>query len=83
MTTSRSNQKKETLNFEQSLTELNQLVDNMEQGGLSLEESLKSFEKGIGLIRHCQEALQRAEQTVKVLTEQQTLESYQQNDKDE
>jgi exodeoxyribonuclease VII small subunit len=57
----------DNFNFEKALSELNQIVSQMEQGGLSLEESLKSFEKGVALTRRCQEALQDAEQKVHVL----------------
>jgi len=56
-------------NFEQSLEKLNGLVEKMEQGNLSLEASLKHFEEGVTLIRQCQEALNKAEQKVKILTE--------------
>ena len=55
--------------FEQSLAELEALVDALEAGDLSLEQSLTSFEKGITLTRTCQAALNEAEQTVKILTE--------------
>lgn len=58
------------LNFEQALAELEQLVERMEQGDLALEEALKQFERGIELTRHCQSALQRAEQKVQQLLEQ-------------
>ncbi|PHQ80074.1 MAG: exodeoxyribonuclease VII small subunit [Coxiella sp. (in: Bacteria)] len=61
--------KKDAFNFENSLKELNQLVDNMEQGNLSLENSLAQFETGIKLIRNCQSALTAAEQKVKILTQ--------------
>ncbi len=54
--------------FEEALAELEQLVEVMESGDLSLEESLKSFERGIALTRHCQESLQAAEQKVTMLT---------------
>lgn len=57
------------INFEQSLDEINQLVNKMEQGNLPLEDSLKHFETGIKRIRECQQALTQAEQTVKILTE--------------
>jgi exodeoxyribonuclease VII small subunit len=57
----------DNFNFEKALSELNQIVSQMEQGGLSLEESLKSFEKGVALTRRCQEALQDAEQKVHIL----------------
>lgn len=53
--------------FEKSLQELEQLVSNMEQGDLSLEQSLKEFERGVELTRHCQKALQEAEQKVEIL----------------
>jgi exodeoxyribonuclease VII small subunit len=61
--------KKTELDFESSLSELTQLVEQMEQGGLSLEQSLESFERGIKLVRHCQSALQTAEQKVQILME--------------
>ncbi|MDH5765570.1 MAG: exodeoxyribonuclease VII small subunit [Gammaproteobacteria bacterium] len=61
--------RKTPVNFEKSLTELEDLVDAMEQGDLSLEEALKSFEKGISLAASCQQALQKAEQKVTQLVE--------------
>ena len=54
--------------FEQSLQELEALVLRMESGDLSLEDSLKEFERGVQLTRLCQEALVAAEQRVKILT---------------
>lgn len=53
--------------FEHSLEELEQLVARMEGGALSLDESLASFERGIGLYRHCQQSLQQAELRVRLL----------------
>jgi exodeoxyribonuclease VII small subunit len=53
--------------FEHSLDELEQLVERMEGGELSLDESLASFERGIGLYRHCQQALDKAELRVRLL----------------
>ena len=63
-------QKKKTAGFcfEQALTDLNSVVENMESGQLPLEESLSQFEKGIALIRQCQHALSQAEQKVQILT---------------
>ncbi|MBE9568344.1 MAG: exodeoxyribonuclease VII small subunit [Proteobacteria bacterium] len=58
-----------TPNFEKALSELESLVDDMEQGHLSLEESLKRFEKGIALSTECQQALQNAELKIKQLVE--------------
>jgi exodeoxyribonuclease VII small subunit len=66
--------------FETAMAELQQIVERMEKGGLSLEDSLQLFEKGITLTRQCQQALQQVEQKVKILVEkngQPTLESYQ------
>ena len=56
--------------FEQSLAELEKIVDAMEQGDISLEEALESFEKGIKLARTCQRTLSEAEQKVRILIEQ-------------
>lgn len=55
--------------FETSLAELEQLVSRLEQGELTLEESLASFERGVALVRTCQQALQEAEQKVQIVTE--------------
>ncbi len=55
------------LGFEQALKELEELVSRMEQGELTLEESLKCFERGIELTRACQRTLKEAEQKVERL----------------
>ncbi len=55
--------------FESAMSELEALVTTMESEDLSLEDSLKFFERGIALTRECQTALQKAEQTVKMLIE--------------
>ena len=52
------------------LAELEALVENLERGDLSLEQSLKAFEAGIKLTRQCQETLAVAEQKVQLLIEQ-------------
>ncbi len=57
-----------TPGFEQSLQELESLVEKMEQGDLSLEDSLSHFERGVQLSRACQQALKSAEQKVAILT---------------
>lgn len=54
-------------NFEKALEHLEEIVSSMENGGLTLEDSLKAFEKGIKLTRECQGALRDAEQKVRVL----------------
>jgi len=55
------------LAFEKSLKELENLVEKMEQGDLSLEASLQHFERGVQLTRTCQQALKDAEQKVEIL----------------
>ena len=59
----------EEINFEAALQELEQLVSQMESGDLSLDQSLKAFERGIALTRACQSALRNAELKVQSLTE--------------
>jgi exodeoxyribonuclease VII small subunit len=71
------------VDFESALTELEALVERMEAGELSLEESLSAFERGVKLTRHCQSALKNAELKVKVLTEQNTLEDLDLDDLDD
>jgi exodeoxyribonuclease VII small subunit len=53
--------------FEASLKELETLVETMEKGDLSLEDSLSHFERGVQLSRTCQQALKDAEQKVEIL----------------
>ncbi len=53
--------------FETALAELETLVGTMEQGDISLEESLALFERGVTLTRTCQESLKEAEQKVQIL----------------
>ena len=61
---------KKPVDFEQSLDQLENLVEAMEGGDLSLEDSLKAFEQGIKLSRECQTALSTAEQKVQLLLEE-------------
>jgi exodeoxyribonuclease VII small subunit len=53
--------------FERSLDELESLVQKLEQGELSLDDSLTTFERGVALYRQCQGALEQAELRVKLL----------------
>jgi len=55
--------------FEASLDALEQLVEKMEHGEMSLEESLAAYERGVGLYRRCQGALEQAELRVRLLTD--------------
>ncbi|HEV7139085.1 MAG TPA: exodeoxyribonuclease VII small subunit [Steroidobacteraceae bacterium] len=55
------------LEFEQALAELEALVARLERGDLPLDEALKTFERGVELGLHCQEALKSAQQRVEIL----------------
>ncbi len=55
------------MNFENRLTRLEEIVAAMENGELSLEDSLKSFEEGVKISRECHKQLNDAEQKVKLL----------------
>jgi len=54
-------------NLEKSLAQLEEIVEQLEEGDIPLEQALKQFEKGIKLSRDCQSALRAAEQKVQVL----------------
>ena len=56
------------IDFEKSLKQLETLVDKLEKGDLSLEDSLKNFEQGVKLTRDCRQALQNAEQKISLLS---------------
>lgn len=56
------------LKFEDSLARLEQIVGQLEAGNLPLEESLKVFEEGIALARHCARYLEEAEKRIEILT---------------
>jgi len=74
---------RKTPNFETALAELEALVEKMEQGDLSLDESLKQFERGVQLTRSCQQSLKEAEQKIQILLEkdgQASLEAFDSDD---
>lgn len=74
--------KTQPLSFENALAELESLVEQLEQGDISLEDSLKRFERGIELTRTCQKALADAEQKVHILTESGQQEEFKDLSKD-
>jgi exodeoxyribonuclease VII small subunit len=55
--------------FEQALSDLEKLVEQLESGDLSLDQSLKQFKRGVELTRHCQGILEQAQQIVEQLIE--------------
>ena len=58
---------KSPASFEAALQELERLVQSLESGGASLEDSLKAYERGTVLLKHCQETLAQAEQKIRIL----------------
>ena len=60
---------KKDINFEDALSQLEEIVRKIESGAVSLDESLSLFESGVSLIKLCNEKLESAEQKVKLLTE--------------
>lgn len=64
-----TNEASPVAHFEQSLQELENLVEKMEAGDLSLEQSLTAYERGVGLYRQCQQALEQAELRVRLVTD--------------
>ena len=63
-------EKKAAVNFEKAIKDLEKIVEDLESGELSLEQSLKTFEKGIKLTRQCQGELEKDELKVKKLVEE-------------
>jgi len=59
-----------TTTFEKSVEQLDSIVERMESGELSLDESLKLFEKGVKLTRECQQTLADAEAKIEKLMKQ-------------
>ena len=62
--------KESPADFEKALHELEDLVEKMEKGELSLEEAMADFQRGIELSRICQDTLKAAEQKVQILIDQ-------------
>ena len=55
------------IKFETALEDLEQVVEQLESGELSLEDSLAAFEKGVGLVRYCNQKLSEVERKVELL----------------
>jgi exodeoxyribonuclease VII small subunit len=58
---------KDSLSFEQAIGRLEKIVDAMEQGKIGLEESVRFFEEGMGLIARCRKVLSEAELKIQQL----------------
>jgi exodeoxyribonuclease VII small subunit len=66
-------------NFEEAYAELQTLVAQMESGQMSLEDSLKAYQRGDELLQYCQKALAKVEQQVQILTERSQLQAFDAN----
>ena len=55
------------MKFEAALMELEQIVQNMESGQLSLEDSIAAYRRGSALLKHCQQQLSDAERKIQIL----------------
>lgn len=56
--------------YETAVTELEQILNQLENNELPLEEAIKQFESGVALIKHCQAILDNTEQKIKGLSEE-------------
>ena len=62
--------------LESNLKELETIVSKMERGDMTLEDSIKSYEKGMLLLKLCQDSLKEIEQKVLILSAENTLEQF-------
>ncbi len=62
------------MNFEQAIKELTGIVGKIEQGDIELQDSLKQYERGMELIKHCKDILQKAEQRIEKITKEKNSE---------
>jgi|TARA_B100001093_G_scaffold282251_1_gene269646 exodeoxyribonuclease VII small subunit len=72
--------KDKNINIEKVLSELESIVNKMEEDNLNLEDSLSSYEKGILLVKTAQENLKKIEQRVQILSKNNELEDFESND---
>lgn len=66
-----SEQKQEVnqaVKLEEAMAELDKILEQLEDNEIALEDSIKSFEKGVRLVKHCQQILENTEQKIKGLT---------------
>jgi len=63
------------LTFEQAIGQLKEIVSKIEQGQIPLQDSLDQYEKGMALIKHCRDILQKAEKRIEKISKDQPPES--------
>lgn len=61
---------KEDITFEQAIKKLTDIVSKIEDGQISLEQSLKQYEEGMELIKYCRGVLQRAEKKIEEISKE-------------
>jgi len=66
----------ENINLEKLIAELESIVNKMESDDLNVEDSLKSYETGISLIKNAQKKLKKIEQKVEILSKEGNLENF-------
>ena len=57
------------MSFEETIKQLTGIVDKIEQGQIALADSIEQYEKGMTLIKHCRQILQKAEQRIEKISE--------------
>ena len=72
--------KDKNINIEKVLSELESIVNKMEEDNLNLEDSLSSYEKGILLVKTAQENLKKIEKRVQILSKNNELKDFESND---
>ena len=72
--------KDKNINIEKVLSEIESIVNKMEEDNLNLEDSLSSYEKGILLVKTAQENLKKIEQRVQILSKNNELKDFESND---
>tara|TARA_R110000868_G_scaffold341425_1_gene602266 strand:+ start:6150 stop:6377 length:228 start_codon:yes stop_codon:yes gene_type:complete len=66
-------------NFESNIEQLEKIVENLESNDLDLDKALKQFEQGIKLVKSCQISINKAEQKIQILTQDNKLEDFNQD----
>ena len=62
------------LTFEQAIGQLREIVTRIEQGQIALQDSLDQYEKGMALIKHCRDILQKAEKRIEKISKEEPTE---------
>jgi exodeoxyribonuclease VII small subunit len=71
------------LTFEQAIHRLKEIVDQIEQGQIPLQDSLEQYEKGMALIKHCRDILQKAEKRIEKISKEEPPEAQKEPDDSE